>query len=700
MADENLRLQAEVVDKFSGPLKKLRDGLRGIRAPEDLKRTQDAMEGVKKGAEMAANAVRSTLGVALTGLGITSITAGGALAGLFAAAKSFGASAAELKFFSQEVDVSARNIRRLENFGANFNISADQVRSGVGKVSEQMRELRRGYGDLADYLRRIDPDLFNQLRGSKDNDEAMGRLLGYMDRIPNAADRAAFSMRAFGTTAFARMSDIRRGLGNIDKDVAVPTQEAMKAAEQFLAAWNRVGNIFDKIKVQIGTEVMPMFNEWLEGLGKRLSDINWEKVVGDGIVKFKELLAEIQSVGKSLSEVDWSGFGKAAMFVLRELGQFIKDVADAIRDIKKLLSGDFSPLALQRLPDNRTPQPAKPGDNLADADPRVARYNRLIETRRAAGLPVEDLERQRDKLREAVKDGVKEGLQGMIQQQSFGPPSLTGNGWGQGGLFQNASYGPGGASAGPGGFPRMPRLARSPSSGGVGGDDGVGGIPDKFSGAKTFGAKAPEIMRRIMRDFGLTADQAAGIMGNFGHESGGLAEFQEKRPMIPGSRGGWGWAQWTGPRRRAFEAWVAKRGLDPKSDEANYGFFKHEFSTTHKRALDRIRGAGTKEEATQIFEQEFEQSGIKNWRSRFGWADRAKKAYEAEEARRKDAPPLARMGDDLMRSRFANPEITGRAGVDIRLQGFPQGTKVNTSTEGIFQDVRLDRGKQLGAMMA
>jgi len=698
MADENLRLEAEVVDRFSGPLKKLRDGLRSIRAPEDLKRTQDAMEGVKKGAEIAAGAVRTTLSVALTGLGITSITAGGALAGLFAAAKSFGASAAELKFFSQEVDVSARNIRRLENFGANFNISADQVRSGVGKVSEQMRELRRGYGDLADYLRRIDPDLFNQLRGSKDNDEAMGRLLGYMDRIPNAADRAAFSMRAFGTTAFARMSDIRRGLGNIDKDVAVPTQEAMKAAEQFLAAWNRVGNIFDKIKVQIGTEVMPMFNEWLEGLGKRLSDINWEKVVGDGIVKFKELLAEIQSVGKSLSEVDWSGFGKAAMFVLRELGQFIKDVADAIRDIKKLLSGDFSPLALQRLPDNRTPQPAKPGDNLADADPRVARYNRLIETRRAAGLPVEDLERQRDKLREAVKDGVKEGLQGMIQQQSFGPPSLTGNGWGQGGLFQNTSYGPGGASAGPGGFPRMPRLARG--GGGPGTDDEFAGTAANVKGDVR--SRALRVMDRLINKWGWTPEGAAVAAGNAVQESGARSDGPS------GDRGtAHGMFQWRLDRFQKLKEFAAAQKKSWRDFDVQVDFFNKE--RQERGALERSWHKMRDFSQAGAVGFQFERYGDNSTGQRVRNAIGLRKAWEeGQRAAREShgaggATPqssLGRMGDDLMRSRFANPEITGRAGVDIRLQGFPQGTKVNSTTEGVFKDVRLDRGKQLGAMMA
>lgn len=709
MADENLRLQAEVVDKFSGPLRRLRDGLRGVRAPEDMRRIQSGFESLKRGAEMASHAVRTTLGVALTGIGITSITAGGALAGLFAAAKNFGTSAAELRFFSQEVGVTARNIRRLEDFGANFNVSADQVRAGVGKVSESMRELRRGHGDLADYLRRINPDLFNQLRGSATNNQALGHLLGYLEMIPDAADRAAFAAKVFGNSAWGRFGQggpgsIAKEMVGVDRNLGAPTDADMEAADRFLRAWNDISSTMTKVRNIIGGQALPMMNTFLEGFHTRLASIDWEKLVGEGVTKFKELVAEIGKIGKALGEVDWKLFGNVAMGVLTEIGTFVTELAKAIRDIKKLFNGDFSGFRFERLPGA---QPSDPGAAAAAGlkERQLSALEREIARRQATGQDTSALEKQRgqivdelkalrEKMRENVREGVKEGMQGLIQQQPFGGGA---GGWGAGGLFHNASLGGG---AGPGGpFPRMPRLARG--GGGGAGEDGPSVAVTPFSGAKTFASKAPEVMRRLMKDFDLTKEQAAGIVGNLGHESGGFRQMQELRPLIPGSRGGFGWAQWTGPRRRAFEAWAAKNGLDPKSDEANYGFLAHELRTTEKGALAAVRRSRTAQEAMTAFELGYERSGIKAWGSRSAWTNRALDAYrQAPPAQDPARASLSRMGDDLMRSRFANPEITGRAGVDIRLQGFPQGTKVNTSTEGIFQDVRLDRGRQLGAMMA
>jgi hypothetical protein len=37
--------------------------------------------------------------------------------------------------------------------------------------------------------------------------------------------------------------------------------------------------------------------------------------------------------------------------------------------------------------------------------------------------------------------------------------------------------------------------------------------------------------------------------------------------------------------------------------------------------------------------------------------------------------------------------LHGRASVDINLKGFPRGTKTAAKTEGIFNEVRLNRGR-------
>jgi uncharacterized protein (TIGR02594 family) len=177
----------------------------------------------------------------------------------------------------------------------------------------------------------------------------------------------------------------------------------------------------------------------------------------------------------------------------------------------------------------------------------------------------------------------------------------------------------------------------------------IGGAYDamtsKGDGSKiasgTFDQKAPSIMKRLMADFGLTPEQAAGIMGNLGHESGGLKIMQEIGKS--GGKGGLGWAQWTGSRRKKFEAYLQATGQQANSDEANYGFLKQELSTGGDEAdaipnIKRAHGLTGMGGTVYNFERKFERSGDvnkdtgeivkqKQYQSRYNYAQRALDLY-------------------------------------------------------------------------
>ncbi len=152
--------------------------------------------------------------------------------------------------------------------------------------------------------------------------------------------------------------------------------------------------------------------------------------------------------------------------------------------------------------------------------------------------------------------------------------------------------------------------------------------PKRFSQiGGDFGRRSSAVMNQLMADFSLTREQAAGIVGNLGHESSGMRALNEAKPLIPGSRGGFGWAQWTGPRRREFEAWAKANGLDIRSDEANYGFLKHELMGKYRGVIDRVRRTKTMEQSMYAFENGYEKAGVKAYSSRLKWGRRAMDSY-------------------------------------------------------------------------
>ena len=153
--------------------------------------------------------------------------------------------------------------------------------------------------------------------------------------------------------------------------------------------------------------------------------------------------------------------------------------------------------------------------------------------------------------------------------------------------------------------------------------------PKPGSSGNLFKEKAPGVMADLMKDFDFTKVQAAGILGNIGVESGGFTLFHEVGQ--PAEKGGVGWVQWTGkPGRRAdFEAFCAKEGLDPKSDEANYGFIKHEMqNTSERKVVSRLKLQNTIDGAVETFMKVYERPGVPALPKRIEFARIALSAFD------------------------------------------------------------------------
>jgi len=226
----------------------------------------------------------------------------------------------------------------------------------------------------------------------------------------------------------------------------------------------------------------------------------------------------------------------------------------------------------------------------------------------------------------------------------FANGGRNGDGAGAGGAggsggFTNASYETGGAGdyAAPHGRPvSLPSIRYGRPHSGRDGAPLIDGPVGRFAGGKTFDTKAPEVMHRLMGDFGLDKLAAAKVLGNLGHESQGFTAFHEKG--LPFNKGGLSWAQWTGPRRREFEAWSAANHVDPRSDEAGYGFLKHELKGKYAGSVAALKHGASLE----TFERMFEGAGVKAYGSRHAYERRALQAYDRSPAVASGTPASAR----------------------------------------------------------
>lgn len=105
---------------------------------------------------------------------------------------------------------------------------------------------------------------------------------------------------------------------------------------------------------------------------------------------------------------------------------------------------------------------------------------------------------------------------------------------------------------------------------------------------------------------GMPEHVAQGFVMNFKDESGLNPGINEAAPIVPGSRGGYGFAQWTGPRRRNLEAFAQSRGLPVSDPGLQLDFLMTELQGPERAAYDAMLQTGTPQDAAVAIVNKFE----------------------------------------------------------------------------------------------
>jgi hypothetical protein len=396
MADETLRMQAEVVDRFSGPLKSLRSQLldtsrQGAGHGEALAKGLGKVEGAAKSAGQAASTV---LNPALATVGVTSLSAVVAVNGIVSALKSFGGSISALGQLGRETGMAADQLRVFQSVAGKFGISGDESAAAAKSFANNMRDIRRGVGETMGFLQSQNPIVAQfalKLKGTKSNDEAMKLAEDFIEQIPDAVDRGRFAEKLFGNVDFGRLGD--RHLGSIAK-LRDKMQEklgpldpaAVESAEKFERAMSDLRSSMSKVGMTIASELMvpaEKFTSWMNDL-----------VSGQRGDLLKGLRQGLQDVKKELGEINWKQAGDDATAFLRESTALAGSLAKAFHEVAEVIhslrDGEYAqalrgadgaqgPLARRLAP--------RVGDDQINAEENVDRLRKLRDmSKEASGL--------------------------------------------------------------------------------------------------------------------------------------------------------------------------------------------------------------------------------------------------------------------------------------------------------------------------
>lgn len=167
-------------------------------------------------------------------------------------------------------------------------------------------------------------------------------------------------------------------------------------------------------------------------------------------------------------------------------------------------------------------------------------------------------------------------------------------------------------------FNRIPPGGRPTPAGGWLGGGRAQPLPpgtDPSSLLQPVGGNPADPAQRIVQGLvqrGVPEVAAIGIAANWGAESGFDPGINERNPVVPGSRGGFGGLQWTGPRRRQLEAFAQSRGVPVNDEEMQLDFLVWEMRNSEAQNAGDTLGADTPEEAAFQFMDDFLRPGVAN----------------------------------------------------------------------------------------
>lgn len=122
-------------------------------------------------------------------------------------------------------------------------------------------------------------------------------------------------------------------------------------------------------------------------------------------------------------------------------------------------------------------------------------------------------------------------------------------------------------------------------------------------------ALSPEYVIDGLVRRGVPLHVAQGVTARLNGESGLNPGINEINPTVEGSRGGYGLAQWTGPRRVQYEAFAADRGADIADPETQLDFLMWENANTEKEAWAKVLQAPDAVTAAEMFTKHWERPG-------------------------------------------------------------------------------------------
>jgi hypothetical protein len=711
--DETMRLVAEVVDKYSGPLKDLNKALGTINAVgrrahseaaantrEHAKAYKELQEQVKKVKDTALD----VLSPALTAVGLTSVSVAGAIGAVVAAVKNLGDAGQVLSFVNRQSGVTVGMIRALGDAGERFGVSQEQMNAGLAK-----------FGAFMDQNTRRAPDAlnaWNQMPGAWDRigksliglnrDAQVNKVLDFIPSVKYVDQRRKLLSimglpEDWANLTKEEMAKVRAAGERFNREHPFAAENAQKSKE----AWDDLSSTFKGIKDDLGAAFGPDVVSGVKSIQSFLDDRENVRAMKDAMDDFakgmKHNIEDLMQMAKDFKALwDWS----PAEWMKQTPAELAAKVG------KKLQEPGAAP--------------ANPGSVFPGGTSRSAAETKQI-------------------LKDAVTDGFLDALR---QQNSAGgyTPMAFHPGGGGGGYFGSKDY-PAIAGGAGGGAPRIGGGRSNSSDVGAGSGTGGGTVPKRMGsgindvdvsvagGGNGNGVASPFDRARFAAElasnpalkekvFQLSAGEDRPSSGSSKLANQAVMETMMNRAVVRGTSLS-AQAKWYGREQGGYYAGKPSNlsAHEREVSESNLKAVLGGSNITDYATDNSSGGLAAREKATGKFQFHKDFHGESFFSP--GWAEKGlQKRYGqlrqqalTEEAQKAATMHGASLRDHIRhgrknatdgkllengrRSEGGGGMLGGRAALDVNFNNMPGGTRTAMRHNDLFKEVKLNRGRPM-----
>lgn len=270
--EEVLRMVAAARDQASGPLRKVEDALRGLgkQGGEQSKQLRESFRSVHEQFNKVADVAKEAVSPAIEAIGVSSLSAVGAVAALVASLKSFVEQGDDVAAFGRRVQLTTNTIRGLEGVADKFHVDPGAIRQGEQSFIDAMFQIRRRRGEVYAHLLAQRRDLATELSATPEttegNEAALKSFLKVLEdvkRVHGEPTARAFSKEVFGTDAFVDL--LRKGNAGLEEAVRLTLNLRgnmdTEASEKWVSNWSDFKAAIEGVRNTVGNDLLPDLTE-------------------------------------------------------------------------------------------------------------------------------------------------------------------------------------------------------------------------------------------------------------------------------------------------------------------------------------------------------------------------------------------------------------------------------------------------------